>query len=132
MEEVLPLSAPLHPLPPKKMGGARPVKLGKPSQQHTDSTASLPLHFSIHARSSHAIIPSTTARNVVAMNRLWRAEGPQRLGRSAFLRAVQSVSEERSHSVEDARNGGADYWQDLVGPGNSRAGSRGTSAGYGK
>jgi hypothetical protein len=30
------------------------------------------LHFPIHARSSHAIIPSTTARNVVAMNRLRR------------------------------------------------------------
>ena len=29
-------------------------------------------HFPIHARSSHAIIPSTTARNVVTMNRLRR------------------------------------------------------------
>ena len=27
------------------------------------------IHFPIHARSSQAIIPSTTARNVVAMNR---------------------------------------------------------------
>jgi hypothetical protein len=30
----------------------------------------MPLHFPIHARSSHAIIPSTTARNVIAMNKL--------------------------------------------------------------
>jgi hypothetical protein len=44
-------------------------------QPHRPSSPQLnrAYHFPIHARSSHAIIPSTTARKVVAMNRLGRA-----------------------------------------------------------
>jgi hypothetical protein len=46
-----------------------PPPILSPAEPRPIPLESIPPHFPIHARSSHAIIPSTTASNVVTMNR---------------------------------------------------------------